>query len=194
MRPATHALIGGAATAALAPSLGWPASALFGLASVFIDVDHYLDFLYYNGGKSWSLRKAYLFHLRLTCHHHRKDFLVLNVLHTTEAFILILLLALWSGSLWLQAIWAGMIFHYLCDLSMMFRRRILHVRAHSLLEYWIRRRRLAQAGLSPDNPYLDTLKELQAGGNPSLIAQSSPSPRAAALPAKASGHIDSVVV
>jgi len=141
-----HAVQGAAATAALYPVIGEHAIS-FGLATVFIDVDHVFE--YVRDTKSCDLRGLFTY-CNLIEENLDKNFLVLSAFHTIEFFILMLgLSALYPG---LMYVVAGMALHMVTDLyhlSVILRRPF--ARAFSLVEYIYKSR--------TDN-YLTSVKEL----------------------------------
>ena len=141
-----HAVQGAAATAALYPVIGEHAIS-FGLATVFIDVDHVFE--YVRDTKSCDLRGLFTY-CNLIEQNLDKNFLVLSAFHTIEFFILMLgLSALYPG---LMYVVAGMALHMVTDLyhiGVILRRPF--ARAFSLVEYIYKSR--------TDN-YLTSVKEL----------------------------------
>jgi len=142
----THAIQGAAATAALYPVIGEHAIS-FGLATVFIDVDHVFE--YVRDTKSFDLRGLFTY-CNLIEENLDKNFLVLSAFHTIEFFILMLgLSALYPG---LMYVVAGMALHMVTDLyhiSVTLRRPF--ARAFSLVEYIYKSR---------TDHYLTSVKEL----------------------------------
>ena len=142
----THAIQGAAATAALYPVIGEHAIS-FGLATVFIDVDHVFE--YVRDTKSCDVRGLFTY-CNLIEENLDKNFLVLSTFHTIEFFILMLCLSsLYPG---LAYVVAGMALHMVTDLyhiSVTLRRPF--ARAFSLVEYIYKSR--------TDN-YLTSVKEL----------------------------------
>jgi hypothetical protein len=141
-----HAVQGAAATAALYPVIGEHAIS-FGLATVFIDVDHVFE--YVRDTKSCDLRGLFTY-CNLIEENLDKNFLVLSAFHTIEFFILMLgLSALYPG---LMYVVAGMALHMVTDLYHIgFILRRPFARAFSLVEYIYKSR--------TDN-YLTSVKEL----------------------------------
>jgi hypothetical protein len=141
-----HAIQGAAATAALYPVIGEHAIS-FGLATVFIDVDHVFE--YVRDTKSCDLRGLFTY-CNLIEENLDKKFLVLSAFHTIEFFILMLCLsALYPG---LAYVVAGMALHMVTDLyhiSVTLRRPF--ARAFSLVEYICKSR---------SDHYLTSVKEL----------------------------------
>jgi hypothetical protein len=142
----THAIQGAVATAALYPVIGGHAIT-FGLATVFIDVDHVFE--YVRDTKSCDVRGLFTY-CNLIEENLDKNFLVLSTFHTIEFFILMLCLSsLYPG---LAYVVAGMALHMVTDLyhiSVTLRRPF--ARAFSLVEYIYKSR--------TDN-YLTSVKEL----------------------------------
>ena len=142
----THAIQGAVATAALYPVIGGHAIT-FGLATVFIDVDHVFE--YVRDTKSCDVRGLFTY-CNLIEENLDKNFLVLSTFHTIEFFILMLCLS--SLYPWLAYVVAGMALHMVTDLyhiSVTLRRPF--ARAFSLVEYIYKSR--------TDN-YLTSVKEL----------------------------------
>lgn len=106
------------------------ASLIF-LASVFIDIDHYLFHL--NRKKSFSLKEAYYFHKNLPKNHKP----MMHFLHTIEIIILIFILSfVWQGFFF---IFIGMMFHSLLDVFEMAYNKELKCREFFLIRYMIHR-------------------------------------------------------
>jgi len=152
-----HVLLGGGAALALSPVLGAPGSAIFWVASVLIDADHYGDYLHRNGFRDWSPRRMFEFHRLLFMRIHRPDFLALSLCHTVEFFTFVYVAAavLRSSALW--AVFWGMCFHLFLDLIFLVWHRAVFSRALSLVEYVIRRRRMRERGADPDLVYEEVL-------------------------------------
>ena len=84
-----HALQGVATTAALYPFIGDQALTV-GLANVFIDVDHVIEYVRDTG--SYDVRGVFAYS-HLIEKNLDKNFLVLSAFHTIEFFILLLCLS-----------------------------------------------------------------------------------------------------
>lgn len=155
-----HVVLGGAAAAALSPALGVEGSLAFWAASVLIDVDHYWDYVQKNGFRNWSPGKMFEFHGQILRSIRRPELLALNLFHTVEWFLLVYLIGRWSGgSLVMAALW-GMVFHLGLDVARLAWHRAVLKRALSVVEYWIRRQRLRERGLDPDEVYREALMEI----------------------------------
>jgi hypothetical protein len=141
-----HALQGAAATAALYPVIGNHALTV-GLASVFIDVDHVVD--YVHNTRCYDVRGLFVYS-DLIEENLDKNYLVLSAFHTIEFVILLLCLTPFFPEL--KYVLAGMALHMAADLYHMFiSLRQPFARAYSLLEYLYRSR---------SGKYVTTVREL----------------------------------
>lgn len=147
-----HIVLGGVASAALAPFMGTTAL-VFWAASVLIDIDHYLDFVYHNKFKVFGIRKMFDYHRVLMGYWDRPEFLNLSLLHTYEFIGAAAVAALWTGSEVMAAAAMGFIFHLFLDVLYLRSHGILNKRAHSPIEYWIKKTRLLKKGLRPEELY-----------------------------------------
>lgn len=160
MKLRDHLIIGGVASVALAPLIGSQA-ALFGGASVLIDVDHYMHFLYRNRFRDWSVRRMFAFYQSLWERRHRDDLLSLEVFHTLEWAVLLALAAAWTGWTAIWVVLAGVLFHVELDRLYLRHHGVLNRRAHSVIDYFVRRRRLQHAGRDPALPFIDALAAIR---------------------------------
>jgi hypothetical protein len=147
-----HVVAGGVASAALIPVLGVNSAAFF-TASVLIDVDHYLDYVYRNNFTDFSIKRMFAFHDLLDEKISETPFVGLSVMHTVEFFLLVYAVAALTGLAAIEAILWGLLFHMVLDLVYLYRQGILFRRALSIVEYVIRWNRLERQGLQPDLPY-----------------------------------------
>jgi hypothetical protein len=141
-----HALQGAAATAVLYPVIGEHAVTV-GLASVFIDVDHVIE--YVRDTRSFDVRGVFAYS-KLIEVNLDKNYLVLDAFHTIEFFILLLCLTPLFPAL--KYVIAGMALHMATDLyhtSISLRQPF--ARAFSVLEYFYRSR---------SDKYLTSVREL----------------------------------
>lgn len=143
-----HVLGGGIASLLLSPIIGLGAIP-FWIGSVLIDVDHYLEFIYNNGRTDFSLKKAHYYHYALGERRFRPEFLNLSMFHTVEFSLLFYLGAWWLGSPMLKAVLWGMIFHVLFDGVGLLRLGLARKRAHSWIEFLIRKEIMKRKGLDP---------------------------------------------
>lgn len=149
MRMTTHIALGGVVAAAAYPKFGATWALVFWAATVLIDLDHYMEYLFYNRMDDFSVKKMFLYFDEIGLRCRRPGFLNLSVFHTAEVLIPLCLLAWWSGSAPMQAVVAGFIFHILLDIMYLIHRRGINLRAHSIVEYFIRKRLMERRGLSP---------------------------------------------
>jgi len=157
MKAQYHALSAGIAAPMLIPVLG-PYSAVFFASSVLIDGDHYLDYLYRNGFKDFSVKRMFTFHKKLYENWKGKTFLGLNIGHTAEWLLLVYGAYAITDWMWLKAALWGMLFHMVFDLIYGYQRKGLRRRALSIIEYIIRWNRMKRRGLHPELPYTSTLR------------------------------------
>jgi hypothetical protein len=148
MRPGGHILAGGVASIFLYP---FPSiqGLIFWFSSFAVDFDHYLEFIYHNGFTDFSIKKGVLYHDVLKGFWKRPEFLNLSIFHTVEFAAMLYILSLWTDAAWLRALFLGLVFHVVIDILYLYREKILTLRAYSLIEYWIRKKRLLGRGLSP---------------------------------------------
>jgi hypothetical protein len=128
-----HTLQSLAASAVLYPVLGENVIP-FGLACIFIDLDHVIE--YVRDTKSFAVKGVFAFS-RLIENNHDKNFLALSAFHTIEFFSLIFALGLFYPVF--MYIFAGMVFHMAADLVHVARLHQIFARAFSLVEYLIRK-------------------------------------------------------
>lgn len=149
MKLREHIVLGGLASAALAPTLG-AQSLVFFASSVLIDVDHYWHFLESGRFRDFSVRRMFAYHAWLFGQTRRPEFLSINTFHTVEFFVLAGLVALQTGSPVVEAAILGGLWHMALDLIHQTWHGIPFKRALSIVEYALRRRRMLRRGLDPD--------------------------------------------
>lgn len=154
-----HVLFGGLAASALVPALGVN-SAVFWASSVLIDGDHYLDYVYRNGFRDYSVKRGFAFHKLLYERGKEPDFLGLNLMHTAEFITLAGVAAAITGWTWLMAALGGIVFHMLLDLFYLYRQGRFFRRALSIIEYIVRVKLMKRRGLRPELPYQLALQSL----------------------------------
>ncbi len=147
-----HTILGGIASAALYPVMGFNALWFFG-ASVLIDIDHYLDFIYHNKLRDLSLKSMFLYHETLTKWWASPEFMNMEVFHTAEFLSVVFVLALVLESGALRALFFGLIFHIALDVIFLIRHHILNKRVHSIAGYFMKKKKMAREGLDPANLY-----------------------------------------
>ena len=130
-----HTIQSVATSAALYPVMGSTVIP-FGLAVIFIDVDHALE--YVRQSRSLDLRGVFP-QCKLIEQNLDKNYLVLNVFHTVEFFALVLGLGLIHPVFYY--VFAGMMYHFALDAVHLIRLKQPSARAFSILEYCIRSRK-----------------------------------------------------
>jgi hypothetical protein len=123
-----------AASAALYPVIGENVIP-FGLACIFIDLDHIIE--YVRDTKSLDIRGVFAFS-KLIEKNLGKNLLVLSAFHTIEFFFLVFTLGLFYPVF--MYVLAGMAFHMAADLVHIARLNQIFARAFSLVEYLIRKK------------------------------------------------------
>jgi hypothetical protein len=159
MKSRYHAVIGGTVALVLTPALGLN-SAIFWASSVLIDGDHYMDYVYRNGFKDYSVKRMSEFYYLLSKRREEPDYLSLYLMHTAEFVLLISVAAAITGWVWMIAILGGTLFHILLDLFDMYVHGVLFKRSSSIIEYFIRRRRMKRQGLHPELHYQSVFKSI----------------------------------
>lgn len=144
-----HVIYGGAAAGALSPFFGWD-SLYFFAASVLIDADHYIDYLYFSRFRDWSPSKMFRFHGQMAAWRNRPHFCALEAFHTVEFMAAILLAGILLGSQPLVLVFSGLLFHLILDLVRLRRWGNIHLRALSFAEYAYRANKMRAAGVDPE--------------------------------------------
>jgi hypothetical protein len=160
MSPKDHIIFGAGAAAAFYPYLGGGSAAFFA-ASVAIDADHYIEYVYHNGYTDFSPARMFGFHREIFKLSGRPDFLNIEVFHTVEFMSTISAAALFTGSQPLMAAFYGMAFHIILDMIFLARRGMFFKRSYTAIEYIIRKRRLGKMGMNPGDVYRSALKSLK---------------------------------
>jgi hypothetical protein len=163
MRPAGHIILGGAASVALYPFPGLQGVVFF-LSTVFVDSDHYLDYVYHNGLRDLSLSNSMRYHRLLRAWWGRPEFLNLSVFHTVEFVGALGVIYAWSNLPWLGALFWGLVFHMAVDTLYLAAHKGLTLRAYSVVEYYVRKRRLLGRGLSPEKMYAEAVRSVMPPG------------------------------
>lgn len=144
-----HTIVGGVFSLGLLPFLGVKSLA-FWAASVLIDTDHYLEFLYHNGLKSFSLKEADSYHRILGGWWSKPEFINLSIFHTVECLLLVYFVYYQLGSPWLEAVFYGMLLHLILDVAFIYYLGGLPLkRAFSIVEFKIRKGIMERNGLYP---------------------------------------------
>lgn len=157
MSPKDHVIYGTIAAAALYPSIGTDA-VYFWAASILIDIDHYLDYVYHNNFTDFSFKRMFDYHNALDRFWHSPEFLNLEVFHTLEFLAALYLVSLWTASTALLSVFLGFVFHSLLDVVFLAGHGVITIRAYSFTEYYLRRRRLVEMGYSPGEIYTEAVR------------------------------------
>lgn len=152
-----HVLIGGIAALALSPVLGAAESLFFWLATIFVDIDHYFEFLWFTRFKHLGPKSMFRFFEELFQLRNREGFLALEIFHTVEFLICFGLFALWQGGALLAIFW-GVLFHMVVDFFHLLRYRSLGKRSPSFLEYAWRKKRYLSEGKNPELVFEEALR------------------------------------
>ena len=137
--PTVHIAQGIGSTAVLYPFIGENA-VVFGLSVILIDIDHIIQ--YVDDTKNLN-PKGFFVYFNVLDNYVKtrtigKDYLCINLFHTIECYLLLLILA---GSFpVLYYVLFGFLFHHLSDLIDQIKYKILYCRAFSILEYFIRKK------------------------------------------------------
>lgn len=132
-----HVLLGGVAAAGVWAWQGPRPAALFWVANIAIDADHYLHFLFAVRFREWTPQAMFRFHQGLFETAQRPDFYALEVFHTVEFVALAAALAwLFAPALW-PAVFGGL-FHIVVDWVHLARLGLLDKRANSVIAYLMR--------------------------------------------------------
>ncbi len=137
--PTVHMAQGIGSTAVLYPFIGENA-VVFGLSVILIDIDHIIQ--YVDDTKNLNPKGFFLYFNFLDSYIRNrtidKDYLCINLFHTIECYLLLLLLA---GSFpVLYYVLFGFLFHQLFDLITQIKYKIPQFRAFSIIEYFIRKK------------------------------------------------------
>jgi len=148
-----HTVQSFAAGAALYPLIGENVVP-FGLAAIFIDLDHVIDYIRHT--RNPDIRGIFAC-CKLIENNLSKPFLVLNIFHTVEFFGLLVCLATLFPVF--NYVLAGCLFHMVCDMVHLQRNSNLFVRVYSLFEYIYRSR---------TGPYLLSVRDLVENHEPDI--------------------------
>lgn len=133
-----HLAATGVAAAIIAPRCSPLELLLFACGSVLIDVDHLL--FYYTRRGEWDIAGMFrYFREDVDQHLNAIPYLGVCIFHTAEFFLAVALLS-HPFPLIRLVLW-GMIFHLLLDTCDLIRLKVPFIRAYSLVEHLIRRRR-----------------------------------------------------
>ncbi len=143
-----HVILGAAASIGLYAFTGVEAIWFF-CASVLIDIDHYLDFIYHSRLRNLSPKNMFSYHRTLQRWWKDPAFLNMEVFHTAEFLGILLFLTILLGSATLLAIFLGFIFHISLDMIFLLYHGVFSKRTNSITSYFIRKRQMAEMGYDP---------------------------------------------
>lgn len=147
-----HIILGGAASAVLYAFTG-PEALCFFAASVLIDIDHYLDFVYHSRLRDLSVRRMFDYHSTLQRWWRDPGFLNMEIFHTAEFLLIFLSLAALLQSGVMALVFFGFVFHILLDMIFLVSHGIFDKRTNSFAAYFIRKRQMARRGHDPAELY-----------------------------------------
>jgi len=114
------------------PNITWFYILLIFLSSIFIDVDHYIWYVFVK--KDWSLKNAYYYLKNDSIEQHQ-----LMIFHTIEFIIIIGLFSfIWIGFYY---IFIGIVYHSIFDIIDMVKHRNVMCREYSLIYHFIRKKK-----------------------------------------------------
>lgn len=164
MRPRDHVILGSAAGAGL-----WYQGAAgsielvvcFWFASILIDIDHYLDYIYNNRFTDFSFKRMMEYHGLLYKRRFDAAFINLSIFHCVETMGAILITALLTNSTALLFIWWGFLFHISCDIIKLVYDGKPSIRSHTIIGYFFRVRKLRLQGLDTKAIYTRAATEVR---------------------------------
>lgn len=136
-----HVALGGFVAFSTRPWLGDGGALIFWLSTIFIDLDHHVDFVWKTGiSNLFNVRRMLAYHREVFAEGPQKGVVSLNLLHTLEALGLVYAAArIWPSNI-LRSVFWGFAFHFATDVVHVIRCRRPFVRAFSLVEYLLRKR------------------------------------------------------
>ena len=127
--------------------LSLPEGVVLFLSIIFIDVDHYFDFVCVTG--RFGIRDMFRFHGYVW--KHRENVFGMSLFHTVEVFTLLFFLGYIHYYLWI--ILAGFLTHFALDLYSLVKNRMLFNRAFFIVEYLLRRGKNNRGYPVPDEAF-----------------------------------------
>lgn len=127
--------------------LSLPEGIVLFLSIIFIDVDHYFDFVCVT--KRFGIRDMFRFHAYVW--EHREGVYGMSLFHTVEIFILLFLLGYTHYYFWI--ILAGFLLHFALDLYSLVKNKMLFNRAFFIVEYLLRRGKESRSYPVPDEAF-----------------------------------------
>ncbi len=156
----SHLIAGVIGGAILIPTFGPLKSVVFFIASFLIDADHYLEYLYRvkkvtGTFPDWRPKQMFLYYDPIIENRFDKRNLGFSLLHTVEAFAVIILLAFYLNFPFLYMVIAGMAYHMIFDVVSLAVEKLHFVRSYSIFEHFIRMPHMKKKGFDPDEFYKD---------------------------------------
>jgi hypothetical protein len=164
MRPRDHVILGSAASAALYYLSGYAALQYiiyFWFASILIDIDHYLDYIYNNRFTDYSFKRMMRYHGLLYSRRFDPAFINLSLFHCVESMGALLIIALYTGSTALLYIWWGFLFHIALDSIKLIYDGKPSIRSNTIIGYFFRIKRLKLQGLDTKGIYTRAANEVK---------------------------------
>jgi hypothetical protein len=164
MKPREHIILGSAASIGLYYLGGAEAIQnviYFWLASILIDIDHYLDYIYNNRFTDYSFKRMMAYHGLLYKRRFDPAFINLSIFHTVESMGALLIIALYTGSTALLYIWWGFIFHIIFDTIKLLYDGKPSIRSNTIIGYFLRIKRLKLQGLDTKGIYTRAVNEVR---------------------------------
>lgn len=144
-----HVLAGGAAAAALL-ALWSPSHCLaFWLANVLIDLDHYLNLVFWSGFATFRFHRTFHFYCHIKEHKTDAPFIALEAFHTVEFALAVFICGALPGLAILRPVFWGLLFHIFVDYFHLRRLGALRSRKDSILQFLWEKRKMEAAGLRP---------------------------------------------
>jgi len=159
-----HVLLGGLVAFLLIPHWGKEASVVFWLSTIFIDLDHYVNFVIRAKRRIFDIPFMFRFHEAVFERRNRPEFLNLEPFHTLEFLLLVGLIAFGPLPI-LQPIFWGFVLHVVVDWAHLTRYRVFTKRAHTVVEYFLRRNKIRAQGMDPDAVFVESLQSLKGNAH-----------------------------
>ncbi len=158
-----HMLLGGLVAFAL--SRVWPPMdcIYFWLATVFVDVDHYFNLLFWSNFRCFSIKKLIRFYGFIVENKKKYPiFLAIESFHTLEFLGLIFLAAYgWNIPIFRPIFW-GISFHIFVDFFHLLRVDALQSRRNSFIEFFLLRAKAIREGFDPTQAQKDAASFVMA--------------------------------
>jgi len=112
---------------------------LFSIGSIFIDIDHYIFYVF--RCRRLSIKGMFEYHEKLFEQKDRIPYAGICIFHTIDFFIIIGILSFYYHIFLYLLI--GLLFHFVVDLIYLYRNNYLLGRAYFFIEHFIRKKRHA---------------------------------------------------